>query len=135
MLLCIGDCNLVETELQAADSVKERDTGDNSEEPLRAYEKRAINFLINEYLLQNNYKLTSVTFSEENENQVSAMSISSYLLVTFSLCMKIKLCHLYTFTYVLVLVTIARRLALSMLRDYLGLFDVPRILMIGMTWV
>lgn len=122
MLLCIGGCNLAETELQAADSAKERDTGDNSEEPLRAYEKRAINFLINEYLLQNNYKLTSVTFSEENENQVSVMNISSYLLVTFSLCMKIKLCHLYTFTYVLV--TIAPRLALSMFHNYLGLFGV-----------
>ena len=33
------------------------------------FEKRAINFLINEYLLKQGYKLTSVTFSEENDNQ------------------------------------------------------------------
>lgn len=52
------------------ESKKEITGGDSKEEPLRAYEKRAINYLINEYLLQNNYKLTSVTFSEENENQV-----------------------------------------------------------------
>ncbi|ESO04089.1 hypothetical protein HELRODRAFT_173166 [Helobdella robusta] len=36
---------------------------------LESFEKRTLNFLINEYLLQNNYKLTSVTFSEENDNQ------------------------------------------------------------------
>lgn len=33
------------------------------------FEKRAMNFLINEYLLKQGYKLTSVTFSEENDNQ------------------------------------------------------------------
>jgi hypothetical protein len=33
------------------------------------HEKNAINFLINEYLLEQNYKMTSVTFSEENESQ------------------------------------------------------------------
>ena len=40
------------------------------EEAIKPLDKRAINFLINEYLLLQNYKLTSVTFSEENENQV-----------------------------------------------------------------
>jgi len=38
---------------------------------VRPLERKAINFLVNEYLLQNNYKLTSVTFSEENEDQVN----------------------------------------------------------------
>jgi hypothetical protein len=33
------------------------------------HDKNALNFLINEYLLENNYKMTSVTFSEENESQ------------------------------------------------------------------
>jgi hypothetical protein len=39
------------------------------DEPARPYERRALNFLINEYLLRHDYKLTSVTFSEENVNQ------------------------------------------------------------------
>ena len=38
-------------------------------EPAQPYERRAINFLVHEYLLQEDYKLTSVTFSEENANQ------------------------------------------------------------------
>ena len=33
------------------------------------HEKNAINFIINEYLLENSYKMTSITFSEENESQ------------------------------------------------------------------
>ena len=43
--------------------------------PVKPYEKRALNFLVNEYLLMQDYKLTSVTFSEENENQVRVNSI------------------------------------------------------------
>ncbi|ELT88848.1 hypothetical protein CAPTEDRAFT_190660 [Capitella teleta] len=39
------------------------------DEPIRQYEVRALNFLVNEYMLLNEYKLTSVTFAEENENQ------------------------------------------------------------------
>uniref|UniRef100_A0A3B3S4V8 RAB11 binding and LisH domain, coiled-coil and HEAT repeat containing n=1 Tax=Paramormyrops kingsleyae TaxID=1676925 RepID=A0A3B3S4V8_9TELE len=39
------------------------------EEPVRPLEKRALNFLVNEYLLRNNYKLTSITFSDENDDQ------------------------------------------------------------------
>ena len=38
-------------------------------EPAQPYEKRALNFLVHEYLLHQDYKLTSVTFSEENANQ------------------------------------------------------------------
>jgi hypothetical protein len=33
------------------------------------HEKNVINFLINEYLLEQSYKMTSVTFAEENESQ------------------------------------------------------------------
>ncbi|XP_014225659.1 lisH domain and HEAT repeat-containing protein KIAA1468 homolog [Trichogramma pretiosum] len=37
--------------------------------PIRPHEKRALNFLVNEYLLANLYKLTSITFSDENDDQ------------------------------------------------------------------
>ncbi|XP_064466684.1 RAB11-binding protein RELCH homolog [Ornithodoros turicata] len=40
-----------------------------SDDPVRPHERRALNFLVNEYLLKNNYKLTSITFSDENEDQ------------------------------------------------------------------
>jgi hypothetical protein len=36
---------------------------------LMPHDKLAINFLINEFLLEQGYKVTSVTFSEENESQ------------------------------------------------------------------
>ncbi|XP_064409426.1 RAB11-binding protein RELCH homolog isoform X1 [Latimeria chalumnae] len=39
------------------------------QEPIKPLEKRALNFLVNEYLLKNNYKLTSITFSDENDDQ------------------------------------------------------------------
>lgn len=41
------------------------------QEPIRPLEKRALNFLVNEFLLKNSYKLTSITFSDENHDQVS----------------------------------------------------------------
>uniref|UniRef100_A0A8C4KRN0 LisH domain and HEAT repeat-containing protein KIAA1468 n=1 Tax=Dromaius novaehollandiae TaxID=8790 RepID=A0A8C4KRN0_DRONO len=39
------------------------------QEPIRPLEKRALNFLVNEFLLKNSYKLTSITFSDENHDQ------------------------------------------------------------------
>ncbi|XP_061093478.1 RAB11-binding protein RELCH homolog isoform X2 [Conger conger] len=39
------------------------------QETIRPLEKRALNFLVNEYLLKNNYKLSSITFSDENDDQ------------------------------------------------------------------
>ncbi|XP_063535274.1 RAB11-binding protein RELCH homolog [Cydia strobilella] len=46
----------------------------NSKDPfnkrsLKPHERRALNFLINEYLLLQDYKLTSITFSDENPDQ------------------------------------------------------------------
>ncbi|CAH1780279.1 unnamed protein product, partial [Owenia fusiformis] len=41
----------------------------NIEETIKPHETRALNFLVNEYLLMHDYKLTSVTFAEENEDQ------------------------------------------------------------------
>ncbi|XP_063983831.1 RAB11-binding protein RELCH homolog [Diachasmimorpha longicaudata] len=40
-----------------------------SEQPIKPHEQRALNFLIYEYLLARSYKLTSITFSDENEDQ------------------------------------------------------------------
>lgn len=37
---------------------------------LRPHEKRALNFLVNEYLRKNGYRMTSVTFSDENADQL-----------------------------------------------------------------
>jgi len=37
--------------------------------PIKPHEQRALNFLINEYLLARSYKLTSITFSDECEEQ------------------------------------------------------------------
>lgn len=39
------------------------------QEPIKPLEKRALNFLVNEYLLKINYKLTAITFSDENDDQ------------------------------------------------------------------
>jgi len=38
-------------------------------EPIRAYEQRAINFLVHEYLLTHGYRLTSITLADENAGQ------------------------------------------------------------------
>ncbi|KAB0360178.1 hypothetical protein FD754_004334, partial [Muntiacus muntjak] len=37
--------------------------------PVKSLKKRALNFLVNEFFLKNNYKLTSITFSDENDDQ------------------------------------------------------------------
>ncbi|XP_013925446.1 PREDICTED: lisH domain and HEAT repeat-containing protein KIAA1468 homolog [Thamnophis sirtalis] len=39
------------------------------QEPIKPLEKRALNFLVNEFLLKNGCKLTSITFSDENDDQ------------------------------------------------------------------
>ncbi|XP_066971984.1 RAB11-binding protein RELCH homolog isoform X1 [Macrobrachium rosenbergii] len=36
---------------------------------IRPHEKRTLNFLINEYLVTNSYKLTAITFADENDDQ------------------------------------------------------------------
>lgn len=45
---------------------------------IKPHEQRVLNFLVNEYLMQHNYKLTSITFADENENQVN-YNILSYM--------------------------------------------------------
>ncbi|XP_058500830.1 RAB11-binding protein RELCH homolog isoform X5 [Solea solea] len=44
-------------------------TSPEIQEPIRPLEKRALNFLVNEYLLKNENKLSSITFSDENDDQ------------------------------------------------------------------
>jgi hypothetical protein len=59
-----------ETELSTPETPGDRIEEFAVEDPLiRPYETRALNYLVNEYLLQSDCKLTSVTFAEENENQ------------------------------------------------------------------
>jgi len=41
---------------------------------IKPLEIRAINHLVNEYLLERDYKLSSITFSDENEEQVRSLS-------------------------------------------------------------
>lgn len=50
---------------------KSRDTEQHKslKSTIKPHEQRALNFLINEYLLLHGYKLTSITFSDENESQ------------------------------------------------------------------
>lgn len=50
------------------------------QEPIRPLEKRALNFLVNEYLLKNEYKLTSITFSDENDDQVIFYAFLLYII-------------------------------------------------------
>ncbi|KAJ8302481.1 hypothetical protein KUTeg_018877 [Tegillarca granosa] len=59
----------IETDLGSNENLDEGIVQPGKDDQIKPLEKRAINFLVNEYLLLNNYKLTSVTFSEENEDQ------------------------------------------------------------------
>ncbi|XP_011138092.2 lisH domain and HEAT repeat-containing protein KIAA1468 homolog [Harpegnathos saltator] len=53
--------------LKAPDKSSEKNL--TTELPIKPHEQRALNFLINEYLLARSYKLTSITFSDEDEDQ------------------------------------------------------------------
>ncbi|XP_017887570.1 RAB11-binding protein RELCH homolog isoform X1 [Ceratina calcarata] len=59
----------VVTESEGSTPDKYSDKYPVNESPIKPHEQRAINFLVNEYLLARSYKLTSITFSDENENQ------------------------------------------------------------------
>ncbi|RWS27558.1 lisH domain and HEAT repeat-containing protein KIAA1468-like protein [Leptotrombidium deliense] len=45
-----------------------RETDANSS-VIKPHEKRALNFLVNEYLMKHNYKMSSITFCDENSDQ------------------------------------------------------------------
>ncbi|XP_075978820.1 RAB11-binding protein RELCH homolog [Anticarsia gemmatalis] len=58
------------TQFADGESTLDKHTKDISDQrSLKPHEKRALNFLINEYLLLQDYKLTSITFSDENPDQ------------------------------------------------------------------
>ncbi|XP_045766578.1 RAB11-binding protein RELCH homolog isoform X2 [Maniola jurtina] len=58
------------TQFADGDSALDKNSKENfNQRSLKPHEKRALNFLINEYLLLQNYKLTSITFSDENPDQ------------------------------------------------------------------
>ncbi|XP_076243392.1 RAB11-binding protein RELCH homolog [Calliopsis andreniformis] len=59
----------VVTESEGTTPDKSADKQFISDLPIKPHEQRALNFLVNEYLLARSYKLTSITFSDENENQ------------------------------------------------------------------
>ncbi|XP_011504966.1 PREDICTED: lisH domain and HEAT repeat-containing protein KIAA1468 homolog [Ceratosolen solmsi marchali] len=59
----------VVTESEVSSPDKSSDKHGVLEYPIKPHEQRAVNYLVNEYLLANSYKLTSITFSDENENQ------------------------------------------------------------------
>nr|XP_049706885.1 RAB11-binding protein RELCH homolog [Helicoverpa armigera] len=58
------------TQFADGESTLDKSSKDLSDQrSLKPHEKRALNFLINEYLLLQDYKLTSITFSDENPDQ------------------------------------------------------------------
>ncbi len=59
-----------ETESNSSRIGPASNTLQSTPEPMRAYEQKAINFLIHEYLLTHGYRLTSITFADENPEQV-----------------------------------------------------------------
>ena len=69
--MVVGLCT--ENDIVTSDRQSQDVVGGQQDGGLRPLEKKAINFLVNEYLLANNYKITSVTFAEENEDQVFNM--------------------------------------------------------------
>lgn len=75
-LICKCTFLYLESEIVTPNRQKKEDLGNKQDDNIRPLEKKALNFLINEYLLSNNYKLTSVTFAEENEDQVMFSSNS-----------------------------------------------------------
>ncbi|GFO28822.1 lish domain and heat repeat-containing protein kiaa1468 [Plakobranchus ocellatus] len=58
-----------ESELSTPENPSKAGLGGEDSEGITPLERKALNFLVNEYLLQADYKVTSVTFAEENEDQ------------------------------------------------------------------
>lgn len=52
---------------------------------IKPHEQRVLNFLVNEYLMQHNYKLTSITFADENENQVNYWIVISLFNILYKM--------------------------------------------------
>lgn len=67
LLFCWNNFYFLESEEYAGEDPKINQYDDR----IKPHEQRVLNFLVNEYLMQHNYKLTSITFADENENQVN----------------------------------------------------------------
>ena len=64
-----GD-SLDESVANGGDGVSpDEDDEDDDDLEIRGHEQRALNYLVNEYLLRHGYKLTSITFSDENSDE------------------------------------------------------------------
>ena len=57
------------------------------------HEKRALNFLVHEYLMQRDNKLTAITFTEENGDQVRSGDVREGVCV-ICMVMLLWLCRL-----------------------------------------
>lgn len=71
--VCLSSCfeeNSNSSEQRSEQTDTANAASESSAEPIKPHQRRAINFLVNEYLLLHDYKLTYVTFAEENEDQV-----------------------------------------------------------------
>ncbi|CAH0546958.1 unnamed protein product [Brassicogethes aeneus] len=64
--LTVATVNFIESETS---NLNEGSIRNITKSAIKPHEQRALNFLINEYLLIHGYKLTSITFADENENQ------------------------------------------------------------------
>lgn len=63
---------------------------------MKPHEKRALNFLINEYLLLQDYKLTSITFSDENPAQVLIVYFYVFIINFHTLGnLSVKIIHVF----------------------------------------
>ena len=51
-------------------------THTHTQEAIKPHEMRALNFLVHEYLNEVDNKLTAITFTEENGDQVSVCSVA-----------------------------------------------------------
>ncbi len=62
------------------------------QDPIKPHEKRALNFLVHEYLIQLENKLTAITFSEENGDQVSPKAMCVCVCVRICVCACVRVC-------------------------------------------
>lgn len=80
-------------EVKSYDQQKSKSNSINYLNTLMPHDKNAINFLVNEYLLEQNFKMTSVTFSEENESQ----DLEDWDVVGLNRSKPPSICQLYKF--------------------------------------
>lgn len=101
------------------------------QEPIRPLEKRALNFLVNEYLLKNEYKLSSITFSDENDDQVKEVGAVIFYCTKFCgfVCMFLPF-------FILIMTTLFSNFDKPLLQKWLSALCLgSRTLSCGTMWV